>query len=88
MKTEIVDQYVAVLERTVGDRDAFMTAYNRMTNDPEVQQPEAVGIGSKFVSKMSLSTTKKLAFERILRRHKNLSNFKAKQEAIGGRSAA
>ncbi len=88
MRKDIVERYVKLLKESLGDDEAFMPVYNSMTSDKEVQQPEAVGIGCGFVATMPVSTTKKTAFERILRRHKNLKKFTSKQRAIGNRSAA
>jgi hypothetical protein len=88
MDTKIVKRYLDKLGQFLGNNEEFMAVYNQMIKDPEVQHPEALGIGSEFVAPMPISTTKKVAFERILRRHKNLTTFKSKQNAISGRSAA
>ena len=88
MRKDIVERYVKLLQEALGDDEAFMAVYKSMISDKDVQQPEAVGIGSGFVATMAASTPKKTAFERILRRHKNLKKFTSKQKAMGNRSAA
>jgi len=88
MDETLVAGYLAKLEATLGDDEAFMSVFAEMKNDKAVRQVEAVGLASRFVSPMPASTTKAAALERILRRHKNIVGFDLKQRAVGGRSAA
>lgn len=88
MNEAIVRDYLVKLEAALGDDKAFIRLFEAMTGDPEVRQTEALGIVAGFVSPMAASTTKAAAFERILRRHKNIVGFDRKQRAVRGRSAA
>jgi hypothetical protein len=88
MNEKVVTAYLAKLEASLGDDDAFMRVFDTLRADPEVRQVEAVGLAGRFVSPMAASTSKAKAFERILRRHQNIISFDRKQRAVRGRSAA
>jgi hypothetical protein len=88
MNDQLVSEYLKRLEAALGQDEPFSAVFSELQKDVSVTQVEAVAIGSKFVSPMAASTSKAKAFERILKRHKNLMTFKLKQRAIGGRSAA
>jgi hypothetical protein len=88
MDEAVVAAYLAKLEATLGDDEAFMGVFTELKSDKAVRQVEAVGLASRFVSPTPSSTTKAAALDRILRRHKNIVGFDLKQRAVGGRSAA
>jgi hypothetical protein len=88
MNEAVVAHYLATLEASLGDDDAFMRTFDAMKRDPEMRQAEAVGLASRFVSPMAAGTSKAKALERILRRHQNITSFDRKQRAVRGRSAA
>lgn len=88
MDKTIVAKHLKALNKALGDDHLFLLAMKAMKEERSVMQPEAVGIASKFVAPMSASTSKKLAFEKILERHQSLMSFKRRQRAVGGRSAA
>lgn len=88
MNDQLVSYYLSKLEAALGNDDEFMAVFSTLQNDSDFTQVEAVAVGSKFVAPMAASTPKAKAFERILKRHKNLLTFKLKQRAVGGRSAA
>lgn len=88
MNDQLVSDYLSKLETALGDDERFSAIFGELQSDSSVTQADAVAIGSKFVAPMAASTSKTKAFERILKRHKNLMAFKLKQRAIGGRSAA
>jgi hypothetical protein len=88
MNEALVAEYLARLEAALGRDDEFAVVFSELQKNPSVMQAEAIAIGSKFVAPMAASTSKAKAFERILKRHRNLVTFKLKQRAIGGRSAA
>jgi hypothetical protein len=88
MDSNVVETYLARLQAALGKEDVFPSVIKQMVEDVAVKQPEAVEIASRFVARMSASTAKKKAIERIADRHQSLVTFKLKQRAVGGRSAA
>lgn len=85
MTEDQIADYVARLELALGDDEKFLPILEEL-NDAAVA--ELVAIASKFVAPMPASSSKKSAIERIRKRHENLTSFKRKQKAVGGRSAA
>jgi DNA repair ATPase RecN len=85
MNEQQVADYVSRLEKALGDDDKFLPIIDELSN---VAVAELVAIASKFVAPMPASSTKKSALDRIRKRHENLTSFKRKQKAVGGRSAA
>ena len=85
MTKDQIAAYVSRLEGALGDDEKFLPILDELSS---VAAAELVAIASEFVSPMAASSTKKSAMERILKRHQNLTSFKRKQKAVGGRSAA
>lgn len=85
MNENLITDYVARLEQALGDDEKFLPIIDELSN---VAVAELVAIASKFVAPMAASSSKKSALERIRKRHENLTSFKRKQKAVGGRSAA
>lgn len=85
MNENLIADFVARLEQALGDDERFLPIVDELSN---VAVTELVAIASKFVAPMAASSTKKSALERIRKRHENLTSFKRKQKAVGGRSAA
>ena len=84
----IVSTYLTKLEAALGDDRAFLPVFEALKSDPQVQQPEAVALATKFVAKTAESTARAKALERVLKRHAALASFRLKQRAMAGRSAA
>lgn len=88
MNKQVVDRYAIDLRRTLGASD-FQQTFEKLSNDSEVKQPEAVAIlGYLLESSVAPSTPKAAALARILKLHTSLATFKLKQRAVGGKSAA
>lgn len=85
MTDDQIADYVSRLEKALGNDDEFLPIVEELSN---VAVAELVAIASKFVAPMAASSSKKSALERIRKRHDNLTSFKRKQKAVGGRSAA
>jgi DNA repair ATPase RecN len=85
MTDDQIVAYVARLEQALGDDEKFLPILEELNN---AAVAELVAIASKFVAPMPASSSKKSAIERIRKRHENLTSFKRKQKAVGGRSAA
>jgi hypothetical protein len=84
----IVANYLEQLEASLGDSQVFPTLFERLSQDSDVRQLEAVAIATRFVAKTSDSTSRAKALERVWKRHAALASFKLKQRAMAGRSAA
>ena len=84
----LVSDYLAKLEKALGDDRAFAPIFEHLKADPKVQQAEAVALASRFVAKTADSTARSKALDRVYKRHASLASFKLKQRAMAGRSAA
>jgi hypothetical protein len=85
---DLVSNYLQRLQSALGDDHAFIPIFERLNADPAIRQVEAIELASKFVAETAESTSRAKALERVLQRHRTLASFKAKQRAMGGRSAA
>lgn len=85
---ELVSTYLNRLQAALGDDRQFMPIFDGLRSDSSMAQGEVVALASRFVAKTPDSTSRIKALERILKRHQSLANFKLKQRAMGGRSAA
>lgn len=85
---ELVESYTDRLEKALRDPDAFAALYDALRGDTAVTQQDLAAIASTFVGKIAASASKKVSLERILSRHKSLMDFRAKEKAFGGRTAA
>ncbi len=88
LNQNIVTDYLPRLEAALGDDTKFQQLFDTLKADPEVRQAEAVELASQFVAKTPNSTSRAKALERVYQRHASLANFRLKQRAMSGRSAA
>ena len=88
MNDKLVKLYAAELNTALGS-SSFEVLFNRLKDDSDIGQDEAIGIASIMLeSPLTPSTARGTALNRILKLHNSLATFKLKQRAVGGRSAA
>lgn len=84
----LVDAYVRALQSAKHDEKRFPMIFAELINDKQIGKDDLVDIASKFAFKMSKSTTRKAALERIWKIHNASEGFAVKSRAIAGKSAA
>jgi len=88
MNDTLIKQYAAKITAVLGD-SSFELLFDRLKDDSEVRQDEAVALASILLeAPVAPSTSRGTALGRILKLHNSLATFKLKQRAVGGRSAA
>lgn len=88
MNEALAKSYAAELKANLGT-PKFDAVFNRLTNDTEMRQEEAVAVASLILdAQVAPSTARGTALGRITKLHNNLVTFRLKQKAVGGRSAA
>ena len=80
--------YLKRLENSLGDRESFEEVLTALKSDEAMTKAMMVELASIFHSKLPKSTSKAKALEHIFHRQNSLMTFKAKQRAMGGRTAA
>jgi hypothetical protein len=71
----LIDQYASQLAATLGNDGTFMAIYARLKNDKGMKKPEMAALANQFNGPVAPSTTKIKALERILSRHRKLTEF-------------
>jgi hypothetical protein len=82
------EKYVKALREAQHDSARFPEVYGALIADPRVSKDDVVEIASTFAFKMSRSTSKKVALERIWKMHDASQAYVAKAKATKGKSAA
>jgi hypothetical protein len=71
----LVDQYASQLAAALGNDGTFMAIYARLKSDKGSKKPEMAALANQFNGPVAPSTTKIKALERILSRHRKLTEF-------------
>ncbi len=85
MDHELVEAYLAKLEKALGDEKQFPLVYEALTADKSVAQPEAVELASRFLAPIAKSTSRPKALRRVLYRHEKLLESRAASASIAAR---
>lgn len=85
---ELVKDYVARLEASLGDDAEFKAVFSELSEDKQIGRIEAIAIAIRFMGPTPASTSRPKALQRIMYRHEKLMDNKRASESIGGRSAA
>jgi len=81
----LVDDYLAKLEKALGDEQKFPLVYETLTADKRIAQPEAVELASRFLAPIAKSTPRPKALRRVLYRHEKLLESRAASASIAAR---
>jgi hypothetical protein len=71
----LVDNYLQLFEKALGNDGTFMAIYDRLKNDKAMTQKEMAALANQFMGPIAPSTPRKKAMERVLYRHRKLVEF-------------